>query len=193
MIGLKNWNQKDIILVNNEFGANIEKDGKKYYQDSLLSAMLKRNESKEIKPPIVTGKLNYIMEKMFGIQGYKTLQAEIDKNGMKEGTEVLVKTLTSLHDEFSIGRNVNMDQLASLKYQEKLVKSLAESFDETFGKTVESYDGSSAHILGKEDNVDGSFKRAVAVIDLAKVSDKEYFIRDLEENITRFLRWPMTP
>lgn len=39
------------ILVNNEFGAVIEKDGKKYYQDSLLSAMLKRNESKEITTP----------------------------------------------------------------------------------------------------------------------------------------------
>ncbi len=42
------------ILVNNEFGANIEKDGKKYYQDSLLSAMLKRNESKEIITPTET-------------------------------------------------------------------------------------------------------------------------------------------
>ncbi len=42
------------ILVNNEFGANIEKDGKKYYQDSLLSAMLKRNESKEITTPAET-------------------------------------------------------------------------------------------------------------------------------------------
>lgn len=42
------------ILVNNEFGANIEKDGKKYYQDSLLSAMLKRNESKEITTPTET-------------------------------------------------------------------------------------------------------------------------------------------
>ena len=35
------------ILVNNEFGANIEKDGKKYYQDSLLSAMLKEMNQKK--------------------------------------------------------------------------------------------------------------------------------------------------
>ena len=49
MIGLKELESEGYtILVNNEFGANIEKDGKKYYQDSLFSAMLKRNESKEI-------------------------------------------------------------------------------------------------------------------------------------------------
>lgn len=45
-----------------------------------------------------------------------------------------------------------MDQLASgAMKQDKLISSLAE-VNETSGKTVDSYDGSSAHILGKEDS-----------------------------------------
>ena len=42
------------ILVNNEFGAVIEKDGRRYYQDSFIYKTLKSNESKEIATPTET-------------------------------------------------------------------------------------------------------------------------------------------